>query len=395
MLKNYTIENCLEMLAGFTQESDKFSLLKEDHTIMHSIAKQTFRGTALTDRQFALMQTKLLQYTDQFKNADIVLEDCINNLRQPLRSINREKYIRLEDGRIKLRFPFKKSDIMLINEISSHDDWNGTGYSHQKGSHEHFFGYNETNVLNLLDRFINRSFIIDDELLEIYHEIKHMVQLKDKFIPGIYNMELKNINRTAISLLKNDIGELNKSTLIKYVDRRFKYGIEYIDDYAPSTGCENIAYRKDTIFESKPSEQTLNHLLDDLWQLDRFPILVVLDKDHAETQLHSMLTYYRDILNVEQQCVLFRLEDKAAGFNQLIKDRKLNNWVDKTTKVVYISKDKLPKVLVNNEWNPTVTLTFNSTMDKNVNTFINSKCDLVIFREEYVSPFRRHSRIYG
>ena len=73
MLTN-TIEDCLEILAGFRKESDGFSLMKEDYTIMHSIAKQVFKGTALTDRQFALMQTKLLSYKDQFDKADIPLE---------------------------------------------------------------------------------------------------------------------------------------------------------------------------------------------------------------------------------------------------------------------------------------------------------------------------------
>ena len=79
MLNNHTIEDCLEILAGFRKESDGFALIKEDYTIMYSIAKQVFKGTALTDRQFALMQTKLLSYSDQFNKADIPLE--LNNLK--------------------------------------------------------------------------------------------------------------------------------------------------------------------------------------------------------------------------------------------------------------------------------------------------------------------------
>lgn len=394
MLKNHTIEDCLEMLAGFRKESDGFSLMKEDYTIMHSIARQCLKGTALTDRQFALMQTKLLAYKDQFNNSDILLDDCISNLRQPLRTINREKYIRVEDNKIKVRFPFKKSYIMLVNDIQN-PSWNAEGYNHAKGSHEHFFDYDESNVLNLLDRFSDKGFTIDKELALVYHEIKHIEAQKDRYVPGIYNMKLKNVSDNLVTIIENDIGPLNKSTLLKYVDRRFKYGLENIDDHAPNHSNERIAYRKTIVHESKPSEISLNQLLDDLWHLDRFPMLVVLDGDNAETQLHQLVTHYRDLLDLNEQSVLFRQEDKNSGFNQLIKDRKLNNWVDKTTKVVYISKDKLPKVLVNNEWNPIVTLTFNSAMDKNVNTFINSMCDLVVFREEYISPFRRHSKLYG
>ena len=388
MLEN-TVEDCLEILAGFTKESDKFSLMKEDYTIMHSIAKQVFKGTALTDRQLALMQKKLPAYKDQFDNADIQLE--LNKLRKPLRSINREKYIKLQGDKIKIRFPFKKSDIVLINEISN----NSSGYEHKKGSHEHFFDYTEQNVLNLLDRFSNKSFKCDKELLLVYQEMKHMETEKEKYIPGIYNMELKNIKHGVKSLIENDIGKLTTSSYIKYADRRFKYGLTHVDVWEPKNLEESIAFRKTKIYESKPSVETLDQLLGSLWDLDRLPMLVILSKDEPEKQLHSVLSYYRDILNIEQQSVLFRLEDKNAGFNQLVRDRKVNNWVDNTTKIVYISKDKLPKLLVNCEWKPSVALCFDSMLDTTVNVFVNNLCDLIIFREEYLSPFRRHSSIYG
>lgn len=388
MLEN-TVEDCLEILAGFRKESDKFSLMKEDYTIMHSIAKQVFKGTALTDRQLALMQKKLPAYKDQFDNADIPLE--LVKLRKPLRSINREKYIKLQGNKIKIRFPFKKSDIILINEISGNSD----GYEHKKGSHEHFFDYTEQNVLNLLDRFSNKSFKCDKELLLVYHEMKHIEMEKEKYIPGIYNMELKNIKDGVQSLIESDIGKLTTSTFVKYADRRFKYGLTHVDTSDPKNLEESVAFRKSQVYESKPSVETLDQILGSLWNLDRFPMLVILSKNEPEKQLHSMLSYYRDILNVEQQSVLFRLEDKNAGFNQLVRDRKVNNWVDKTTKIVYISKDKLPKLLVNCEWKPTVALCFDSMLDTTVNIFVNSICDLIIFREEYLSPFRRHSSIYG
>jgi hypothetical protein len=138
----------------------------------------------------------------------------------------------------------------------------------------------------------------------------------------------------------------------------------------------------------------LHNILDALWKLNRFPLLVVLDNE-AEDQLHELANHFRDILNPEEQSVLFRLEDKDAGFNQLIKDRKLNNWVDKSTKIVYINKSKLPKLLVNNEWKPSAAFCFTSSTDRHVDSYISFNCDLVVYREEHMSPFRRHSRYYG
>ena len=136
-------------------------------------------------------------------------------------------------------------------------------------------------------------------------------------------------------------------------------------------------------------------MLNALWELGRFPLLVVLDPIHAEEQLYTFANHYRDILDSNEQSVLFRAEEKDSGFNQLIKDRKLNNWVDSTTKVVYISKSKLPKILVNNEWKPTAAFSFTSTMDRFVDSYVSFNCDLIVYREEHMSPMRRHSKYYG
>lgn len=392
MLEDVTnIEDCLELLAGFRKGSDQFQLFKEDYTIMYSIARQCLKGTPLTDRQYALMQKKIINYQSQFDNFDIDLQTCIKKLRKPLRTINREKYIRLEEGKIKIRFPFKKSDIVLINEISNAAD----GYEHKKGSHEHFFNYTELNVLLLLNRFVDKNFKVDKEIALVYHKIKHMEAQKDKYVPGIYGGELRNVHKKAKALIKEDIGELTETSLLRFIDRRFKYGLEHIDDYNPKTTLEKIAYRENPTMQIKPSEVTLEETLSNLLILNRFPLLICLDKDNAEKQIHPIVNFYKAILNSSEQSVLFRKEHKDDGFNELVKHRNLNNWVDKNTKIVYISKDKLPKVLIKADWKPSAAICFESNLDKNVNTYIMNECDLILFREEYGSPFRRYSNIYG
>jgi hypothetical protein len=149
------------------------------------------------------------------------------------------------------------------------------------------------------------------------------------------------------------------------------------------------------MYHSKPSTESADSILSALWNLDRFPLLVILDNDLAEEQLYMFANYYRDILDTKEQSVLFRLEEKDSGFNQLVKDRKLNNWVDKDTKVVYISKSKLPKILVKNEWKPSATFSFTSSLDRYLNNYVSFNCDLIVYREETMSLMRRHSKYYG
>jgi len=388
------IEDCLEYLAGMRESAATFSIEKTDYTIMNSIAKQVFRGTALTERQFAIMQEKLVNYKQQFVESGVDnFELVINNTRHPLRHIDRSKYIKIVDDTIVIRFPFRKTEIMLINEFSDP----ANGYSHEKGSHKHVFTYTERNVLNLLDRFNKKDFVIDKVLLEVYEKIKVITSQPTEYLSGIASNQLINIKPSLAAYISNELGELTNDTFFQFFDRRSRYGFNYINDNViDSSKLENkIALRSDSNYQSRPSVETTDAVLSALWKLDRFPLLVILDKMHAETQLYEIINHYRDILEPKEQSVLFRVEDAGAGFNQLVKDRKLNNWVDKNTKVVYISKDKLPKLLINNEWKPTATFSFNSTMDRYVNNFVSFNCDLIVYREETMSPMRRYSKYYG
>jgi hypothetical protein len=385
------LEDCLEHLAGLRESPVTFTIEKTDYTIITSIAKQCFKGTALTDRQSALMQEKLQTYRDQFINLDWDFDYAVEQLRQPLRHIDRSKYIKLQDNNIVVRFPFNKTDICYVQEFSSTAD----GYHHQKGTHMHSFDYTERNVLNLLDRFTKKEFTIDEELLEIYNKVKVINDNPQDYLSGILDTELVNIHSNLMPVIKDEVGDFTSENMLQFVDRRFRYGFNYINlPTDQSTLVNQIVCRKNKQFHSRPSMHSLHNILDALWKLDRFPLLVVLDNE-PENQLHELANHFRDILNPEEQSVLFRLEDKDAGFNQLIKDRKLNNWVDSTTKVVYISKNKLPKLLVKNEWKPSAVFSFSSSMDRFVNSYVSFNCDLIVYREEHLSPMRRHSRYYA
>ena len=386
------IEDCLEYLAGLRESPVEFTIEKTDHTIMTSIARQTFRGVALTVRQSELMYEKLQSYRDQFDNLDWDFDYAVNQLRQPLRHIDRSKYIKIVDNDIVIRFPFRKTEIMLVQEVVNQA---GDGYHHQKGSHQHSFAFTESNILNIVDRFKNKQFVIDQELLDLHHDIKLIHNNPQDYLSGISNMELINIHPTLQPIINDELGDLTSETMTQFIDRRFRYGFNHIElPTDKSTLVNQIVCRTDKTFQSKPSMHSLHNMLDALWKLNRFPLLVILDKE-PENELHEIANHFRDILNPEEQSVLFRLADKDAGFNQLIKDRKLNNWVDKSTKVVYISKNKLPKLFVNSEWKPSAAFSFTSSMDRYVNDYVSFNCDLIVYREEHMSPFRRHSRYYG
>lgn len=388
-----TIEDLLEILAGL-QGQAKMQIESSDATIMHSVARQTFKGTALTDRQFALMQEKLQSYKTQFTALDYNFDRAVETLRLPLRSIDRSRYIKVVDYPndipynadesekfIAIRFPFKKSDIALINEISSTD-----GYYHSKGSHEHYFTFTENNLERIGDRFFNKDFVVDKLLKQKYVDIKNIVNNPNNYLPYFENNEIKNVRDN----LKKIIDQETNGDLLKVYDRKFRYCLEHIN-YTISNNSleEQIASRSDITYHSKPSVESTHDILSALYNLDRFPMLVVLEQNKSEEQIYEIVNFFRDLIPASQQSVLFREEEKESGFNQLIHDRKLNNWVDTNTKIVYINNLKVPKVLLETDWKPICAFEYNSNNNRNVQTYVKNNCDLVIYREETISPFSR------
>jgi len=391
MLK--TIEDCLETIAGLRDSHSNLNFESEEFTIMNSISRQVFRGTALTDRQHALVKEKLTKYIPMLEAVGYEnVERAIEGLRNPIRQINRSKFIKLVDAPtdfrdrdekqvIAIRFPFKKSDIVLINEIQH----SAQGYHHVKGEHVHYFSFTENNLLQIGDRFFQKDYEIDPMLKEKYQQIKTIKSNPNEYLPYIENNKLKNIKPELQKIIENE----TDNDIVKIYDRRFRYCLDNITVNLRESNLEGkIASRNELTYLSKPSAENIDTILYALYNLDRFPMLVVLHDD-IESQLHEVLTFFRDLISTEHQCVLFRTEEKESGFNQLIKDRNLNNWLDNDTKIVYINSNKLPKLLLETSWRPNCTFAYNSNNNKHVQFYIKNNCDLIVHREETVSPFTR------
>lgn len=400
-----TIEDLLEILAGLKQAS-KIDILPSDTTIMHSIARQVFKGTALTDRQYNLMKEKLQIYKDQFTALDYNFDQAIDNLRQPLRTIDRSKYITvvshsemLGEDRvyesykvswqwIKVRFPFNKRDITSINTANM--GLKSDSYYHEKGSHEHFFILNEHNAYNLINEFKNREFKIDNILFDIHRQVQEIIDNKYNYIPYVDKTGAGNLHKNA-QLLIEDISD----DVYKLADRHRRFGVVEINyEHNDNSLISTIAFRERTDVQIKPSEFSTNNLIEAIYKLDRFPLLVVLDENKAEDQLYDFYSCINTIVSNTEQSVLFRLEGDS-NFNTFVKERQLNNWVDKNTKIVYINNNKLPKLCLSSEWKPEAAIVYDSKLNRNTDLYIRNNCDLIVYREEEMSPFRRYSRLYG
>lgn len=412
----YTLEDHLELLVGLKGQG-KFSLETSDISILQSIGRQVFKGTALTDRQYELVKEKLSKYKDQFSALEYDVEHSFNTLRMPLREIDRTKYVKIVSHLdavgpnevyesykqnwqwIKVRFPFSKKLIVAIEEISRTTP--SGKYYHKKGSHEHYFHFNEKNIFEVVEMFQPKNFEIDDELLELYQRLKTMNNNKDQYIPGIYNFKLKNLTDRAVKYMLSSIGEPSIETLALYRDRQHLFGLHHFDDADLDHSISQLTILSKKIVTRKHknvfiSNQTynLNRVSETILELNRFPLLVVLpdvDSDNL-SNLSSIHQTFNGFVDNSEMSVLFRLDNQTnSDFNDYIKKNNLNSPVDKDTKIVYINSSNVPKPLIQSNWRPSAVLLLSSTRQHTRVSTYSESVDLIIHYDETPSQFMRRN----
>ena len=98
-LNIYTVEDCLEIMAGLSDIliSPPIVLQQRDRNIISNIAMKTFKGTGLTDKQLAVVKKILItNYAKDFLERGIDLPKSLEQLRGPLRELDRSTFIKIK-----------------------------------------------------------------------------------------------------------------------------------------------------------------------------------------------------------------------------------------------------------------------------------------------------------
>ena len=404
-----TAEDYLEILAGLQVPcavTKKFNIDLKDIKLMHSLASQSAKGIAFTDRQHILVKNKLLQYEPQLvQHGYCNLKTDLDKLRLPYRTINREKSINLVERKLyedffnqesrvlmlAIRFPFSKKMIKHINLIKSIQD-GSTGYDSKTKTH--FVRFNETNVYTIVSNFKECNFKISQEILDYYANIIALKEDSNNTMPGIYNWKLSNLPNKTKEYAENLFGAPNPDNITLYFDRKDLLGLVHFDKSILSKFIESydwltqqIIYRSHKHIFINRKDFVFSQILQSILNLKRFPILFVLGKNTANywknyKNVHEQLYYIHQFLDRScdkqlSHCVMFRLDNSIAeniDFNQYVKEHNLNGKISQdTTDVVYICGNKLPKPLIVSGWKPqAIVVLDNRRLNKFVQLFIES-----------------------
>lgn len=407
------IEDYLELLTGAKPTNStsnyQFILNKSDVKLLTSLAKQVQKNIGLTDRQFELTKKKLLEYRDDFeKNGFFDLDKDLENLRIELRTINRSKTVQLvlkdyfdlfsvrNKVMIAIRFPYSNKMIKYITFIKDIQERR----EYDSKSKTHFVEFTEKNVLKIVDKLQDANFEIQKEIIDYYKEIKEFEKSPQKFQPGVYNFELKNIHKNCIDYLVAYLGKPCLQNLALYYDRRDEFGIGHFDETdlrdslkEYSSLANKIIERRDKQILIDSSKFTFKDVFSTIKELQRLPLLIILKHGH---EAENLLEYYQalaDKTDLKNISVMFRLEnntEKNIQFNELVKELKINNKVTSTTEVVILNNEKIPKPLLQENWKPNTTLLIDSFRQKKQLTIYYNESSLVInYDDANVSTIRQ------
>jgi len=404
----YTVEDCLEIMTAYSEilVSPPFELLERDKKILQSIASKTFKGIGLTDKQLAVVKKILLaNYIEQFENRGIDLLKSLEQMRGPLRELDRSTYLKIkkvsdvpelndvinrgnfgiEYKVIVLRFPFNMSYARLVNDIKKKFKYDSRYLNYDN---HYLFPYEEKYVYQLVQSFKNKIKDIDPELLSVYEKLCEIQVNNNLYIPGVYDYKIRNVPEQFVNFLHQNIGVPTKANLYMYKDRSKALSLEHLDEIAVQESLkgidilsQKIACRGTYIVNINKEKWTLDQVLGSLHTLRRFPLLVVINEKNALDDYHTLFGKLRLLYPAAAHAVLFRLPnhgDQNIEFNKLVAEHKTNNPIDENTKIVYINHKRVPKPLIKSNWQAKAVLSLRSEREHNqVQNFL-EPYDLII-----------------
>jgi len=371
---------------------------EEDQSFLNSVSQQILRkGLSLTDKQYLLLKEMLLKYKDLLETNGYNFDLAINTLSLGLRRVNRERKIELitenDKNLISVRFLFNRRLINTIKELRSLK-----GHYYEKENKTHKFPATLENVYKIINSLQDKNFEIDEKILELYEIAKNYEMNPHDYLPCIIDYKLKNFSKPASEYLYKKFGNPTVDNLIFYKDISLMFSIQYIERKALLESAKkfsniavSLATRENQVIQAAPDQFKLREIINGLMELNRFPILILLDQNKAFSQLKESIGELPEEISKDSISVMYRMDNKGIGknYNQYVKENGLNNQVDKSTKVVYIIKTKLPKTLLKADWHPESIILINSShCSSKINGFLNN-VDLKIHYDNEMTSWRR------
>jgi len=223
------VEDYIELLAGyepggthvlFNTSKYAFSLARYDVKIVESMANASVWGSqALTDKQGELAVKLVLKYKRQYANQGISIEPVETNptFRLPLRKVDRTQRAWIENGQIKIKFPYNQNwidDLRKFREISQgYVQWN----------HEDkvwTMAVTEYNVNWLVAWADTWKIDVDFDIRNLYNKVlqSETALYEIKLVRTDTGFEITNAAESLVNYVNEHLGGFGLDNVIRLVD---------------------------------------------------------------------------------------------------------------------------------------------------------------------------------
>ncbi len=406
----HTIEDALEILGGTINRAVNIRIDSGELNLVRSLAKQVARGTALTDRQLELAVKKIEKYrvglTQNLLNVDELL--LTKPLRMPIREIDRTQSISLittpeKKTKILVKFVFSKKFASVWSELQE----KLTASVHEQRG-EKILSFNELDLHRIVTALLPLNFELSEEVCELHDKIQEIVENPDNYTTyvDLINDEpvLVNVNSRCEKYLEEQGLDKKDSDFLVFLDRLKSCGIHNkkdkilakIEEISPNSIVKNMLTLTETRFRLNPEDHGIDTIFNVIDTLKQWPVLVIVDD--TKDAIHTTKTICEHLVTRiprDEIVVFFRMQNGDSDqeqFNQYVKDNHLNNFIDSRTKVVFVTKNRIPKPLFSADWKPRTALVTSNYEYGKTSAYLND-FSTVYYYNNSVSV--RHGRIKG
>lgn len=358
------IKNIEDLIIYIHQNQDSFDFSKiniKDKAVVFSLVSQIKRNLNFTENQANLLVRILKDNRNMFlsiEDFDQLIDKPI--FKNPFRIIDRTRHIDIVElngkKKISIRFPFDRRISKLISSIIP------TRLEYQASTKSYITKLDKNNIIELLSNpdVASYNFTIATELKEIYKSIKEIEENKGNYVPMIDydgNYILKNCHRTVENyFIKNKTDNFLSNVFLAN-----SLGLEYSENITKKLlsgefdrSISKLLLKKSNKLYLSTREYDTSIIASVLDNLNQWPVLIVLvDNETVDKDLENWHTCFENFnIKSHEISVLFR-SNTNKSINDYISSQKLNNLVDKNTKVVFI-KHKVPKILYKINFSPKI-----------------------------------------
>lgn len=219
MITFRTVDEYLYFMAGIVDinlnaisypypiQNKKLSLSKKDFKPLHTMAKQSYGGVGLTDRQLQFAVILILKYKKQMskQGVDVSVVDADYPLSYPVRIINRESTLTLDHNTLILKFQYNDKLIQTLFEIKGDTAQGNMNWNKEKEIWE--IALTEGNLLAIVELAVKYNIKVSDEIKELWEAVAA--------ISETYKIELTRINNKLVIANAAD-------SLIEHLETRYK-----------------------------------------------------------------------------------------------------------------------------------------------------------------------------